>query len=115
MGTGQQNALFLTNTMVLKGSLNVTALADQNVCYCNGRVEGTSIKYVGGEGRDLIYSQLVAPHAKAAFKMNGGDDGLTLDAPPQFARLDVDFGDGADLLVNLNGFVLPPGRSVGLP
>jgi hypothetical protein len=115
MGTGRANTVVLPNSMVLKGSLSIKASGDQNVCVCNARVEGTSIKYVGGAGRDIIYSQLVAPRAKASFKMSGGDDGITLEAPPQLARLDVDFGDGADLLVNPNGFALPPGKIVGLP
>ncbi len=115
MGTGQQNVLVLPNFMVVKGSLNVTTLADQTGCFCNARVEGTAIKYVGGAGRDVVYSQLVATRAKAAFKMGGGDDVLVLEAPPQLARLDADFGDGTDVLDNRMGFVLPPGKITGLP
>lgn len=115
MGAGQQNVLILPNSMVVQGSLNVTTLADQTACFCNARIEGTAIKYVGGAGRDIVYSQLVAPSAKAAFKLGGGDDVLVLEAPPQLTRLDADFGDGVDVLDNRFGFTLPPGKIVGLP
>lgn len=115
MGAGQQNSLILPNSMVVEGSLNVTTTADQTTCVCNARIEGTAIKYVGGAGRDVVYSQMVAPAAKAAFKTNGGDDVLVLEAPPQLARLDADFGAGMDILDNRFGFALPPGKIVGLP
>lgn len=115
LGASQQGTILLTNTMTIKGSVNVAMQADVSVLMAYARVDGTSIKYVGGAGRNIVYSQLVAPQAKASFKMGDGDDGLTLEAPPQLARLDVDFGDGADLLVNPHGFALPPGKIVGLP
>ena len=115
MGTGEMNVLILPNSMVIKGSLNVTTLADENGCVCNATVEGSAVKYVGGAGREIVLSQMVAPTAKASFKLNGGGDVLVLEAPPRFARLDADFGDGADVLDNRHGFALPPGKIVGLP
>jgi len=115
LGASQQGMLLLPNTMTIKGSVNVAMQADQSFLMAYARIEGTAIKYVGGAGRNIVYSQMVAPAAKASFKMGDGDDGITLEAPPQLARLDVDFGDGVDLLVNPNGFALPPGKIAGLP
>jgi len=115
MGTGEMNVLILPNSMVIKGSLNVTTLADENGCVCNATVEGSAVKYVGGAGREIVLIQMVAPTAKASFKLGAGGDVLVLEAPPRFARLDVDFGDGGDVLDNRHGFALPPGKITGLP
>lgn len=114
VGGGAQSLLVLPVTMVVKGSLNVTTTADETVCYCESRIEGTAIKYVGGPGRDIVNHWFVAPKAKASFKLNGGDDVLVFQAPPQVARLDVDFGAGADVFDH-KGYALPPGKIVGLP
>jgi hypothetical protein len=111
LGSGAEGEFWLNGTV--KGSVKVTSRAAQSRIYFHGSVQGTSIKYTGGPGQDYVEMKCAAPDATATLEIDSGDDTLVLDGTSNLAlrRVDVDFGNGNDTLIDA-GFMLPPGSDV---
>lgn len=111
MGSTGQNQLVLPTGTDIGGSVKVTMEGAENIFTLNADVEGSSIKYTGGDGRDQLSIVARAPRAKAVIRTKGDMDFLNLQPGTQLKALDVDFGDGFDQLA-ASPAVLPPGAKI---
>lgn len=114
-GPNGEGIFALGYNCVVKGSLALTMLGSGNDVHIDGAIQGTSLKYTGGPGRDDLSMPTSAPRANATIVTGDGEDDVDFFSTTRLKRLKLDLGDGVDTL-GLNGFVLPPGSTVtGLP
>jgi hypothetical protein len=112
-GTGGTNRVLTNAATVVGRSADVRLTGAVNEAELRGTWNSAQlVKYAGGGGSDAIGFLVEAPNAKVVVNTSTGDDSMTLNAvDSDLGVLVANFGGGTDVL-DLGGFVLPPGSTV---